>query len=324
MSPLFGWMVFALAVVASVCCVWLFAAFRADRKQRLAYLGTFSRVIETRLGPVELAEVGSGQPVLVIHGGMGGADQTAVVVEVFSPAKQRFLCISRPGYLRTPLGSGASVAEQAKLFAAVLDVLQIESVPVLALSFGARYALRFAQLFPDRCSAIVLVGGLFQEWPELAQRKEPSAKVVYRVRYPNFIGWLIHRFALKRVLIVSGVSPQLWREASKDPIRLRLMETLFTGLPTLSMRLKGMKNDDLVAPEVAAMTLDGISQPLLLVHAENDAFAPVREARRISQTVPSATLYLTADGGHVSIATHYQELVRVIEEFLHRDQNNHP
>ena len=40
--------------------------------------------------------------------------------------KYRMLCVSRHGYLLTPLESGKSIEEQADLFALLLDVLEIQ------------------------------------------------------------------------------------------------------------------------------------------------------------------------------------------------------
>jgi hypothetical protein len=50
--------------------------------------------------------------------------------------RYRALTCSRPGYLNTPLASGRGLAEQADLFAALLDALAIERVSVVTVSAG--------------------------------------------------------------------------------------------------------------------------------------------------------------------------------------------
>src|SRR5262249_36370754 len=69
----------------------------------------------------------------------------------------RTIAVSRPGYLRTPLSSGATFEQQADLFAALLDKLKIKRVVVLASSGGGYPGLQFALRHPDRCIALVML-----------------------------------------------------------------------------------------------------------------------------------------------------------------------
>ena len=109
-----------------VVIYFLYSNFRSAR---LAALERNSQIVHTTAGPVEYQFVGnSGQVVLLLHGTPGGYDQTTEI-EGF-----RVLTPSRPGYLRTPLDAGRSPAEQARVYIALLDSLDIDNVIVMGAS----------------------------------------------------------------------------------------------------------------------------------------------------------------------------------------------
>src|SRR3974390_1251148 len=92
------------------------------------------RIVPTPAGPVEYAEFGSGPAVLAIHGAMGGYDQSTILAQTVGPPGYRYVAISRPGYLGTPLSCGRTPEEQADLCARLLDQLRVEQTAVLAIS----------------------------------------------------------------------------------------------------------------------------------------------------------------------------------------------
>ena len=162
-----------LAVGLGALWAW-YASDMAATRDRLA---ASSEIVETALGPVEAATWGEGPPALVIHGAGGGWDQGRVLAETLGGEGLRWIAVSRPGYLRTPLGADPSPARQADLFAALLDSLGVESVVVLAVSGGVPPALKLADRHPER------VAGL--RWcssPVSPSRSTPSTGV------PDWVG----------------------------------------------------------------------------------------------------------------------------------------
>jgi hypothetical protein len=72
------------------------------------------RIGETAKGKVEFDLTESDGPVVLsVHGGLGGADQARLVADWLAGEGYRILSPLRPGYLGTPLGSGATMAGQA-------------------------------------------------------------------------------------------------------------------------------------------------------------------------------------------------------------------
>ncbi len=83
---------------------------------------------------VEYATQGSGPAVLVLHGNLCGYDQGQPLAHMLDGAENKFITVSRPGYLRTPLDTGATFEQQADAYAAMLDEMGIDKVVVLAIS----------------------------------------------------------------------------------------------------------------------------------------------------------------------------------------------
>ena len=111
----------------------------------------------TKKGAVEYAEIGDGPAVVSLHGAMGGWDQSLILAQTIGDAGYRYIAMTRPGYLGTPMGSGRSPEEQGDLVAALLDSLGIGKAGAMAVAGGGPAALQFAIRHPDRCAGLMLV-----------------------------------------------------------------------------------------------------------------------------------------------------------------------
>src|SRR5437879_3019871 len=94
----------ALGIALAVACL---GAFLSWRWRLLAKVLRGSEIAETALGPVEFARIGTGPVILQLHGGATGYDQTLALSWDVHEAGFTVLTPSRPGYLRTPLTTGA-------------------------------------------------------------------------------------------------------------------------------------------------------------------------------------------------------------------------
>src|SRR5690242_1708538 len=105
--------------------------YRSWRRQMQHRLQEGSGVQATARGPVEFCEMGSGAAVIVLHGVMGGYDQGLAVAEAIAMLGLRFIALSRPGYLRTPLEAGRSYEQQGDMVAAFLESIGLTSAVVI-------------------------------------------------------------------------------------------------------------------------------------------------------------------------------------------------
>ena len=134
------------------------------------------RRVGTARGPVEVAEVGSGPTLLVVHGIAGDWRQVRTVAEDLAD-RARVLLVTRPGYGRTPLSSGRTFVEQAALYAALLDSLGLEKAVVLGISGGGPSAFAFAASTPHRCSGLLLCCAVRASAAEVPEAMGPMRRL---------------------------------------------------------------------------------------------------------------------------------------------------
>src|ERR1700683_3207590 len=112
------------------------------------------------IGPVEvtIAEYGSGQPFLLLHGGAGPASVTGFA-ELFSAAHDvRVLVPTHPGFGGTPRPEAlSSIPALAALYNALLDQFGLQDVTVIGNSIGGWITAEIALLKSPRVSGIVLI-----------------------------------------------------------------------------------------------------------------------------------------------------------------------
>jgi len=141
-------LVFGVLIVGlTLACL---GAFVAWRRRLLAQVLGGSQIAETGSGLIEFTRVGIGPIILQFHGGATGYDQTLALSWDVQQAGFTVLTPSRPGYVRTPLTTGATPELAADAVASLPEVLGIDKVCVMGTSGGGPTALQFALRHPER------------------------------------------------------------------------------------------------------------------------------------------------------------------------------
>jgi pimeloyl-ACP methyl ester carboxylesterase len=273
--------------------------------------------VTTSRGPVEYAEYGAGPAVLALHGAMGGWDQSLLLARVLAAGGHRFVGLSRPGYLGTPLAAARSPEEQADLYAAVLDALGIPDAAVMAVSGGGPSAIHFALRHRARCRALVLVstcGGKVQgrlplafhllrvaaRWPWLAASMERKAKCDPEA-------------AVRRSIPDPAVRERTLADPGAGPL---YRELLASTSDRMALRLPGTLNDTAVT-RARDYPLERIAVPVMVVHGTNDALVPfAKHGYVLAGRIPGAELVALEKGEHVAIFTHRDEARARVVRFL--------
>ncbi len=262
-------------------------------------LAAGSGVAATARGPIEYAEVGqrAAPTVLALHGRPGGYDQGLLMARSLGEDLARWIVVSRPGYLRTPLETGPTPAEQADAYAALLDTIGIGQAVVVGLSGGGPSAIQFALRHSDRCRGMVLVSAV-------SRRKTPSQRTPGQKFYDSVIApsdrlaWFLYRLFGP---IVGAVGRQGLATV------LVLPETL---------RGAGRRND---LAQIEALALEppaGIRVPTLIVHGTADRIVPISHAEAAARAIPGARLVRIARGGHSILFARAGEIRPEIVAFL--------
>jgi pimeloyl-ACP methyl ester carboxylesterase len=145
-----GVLLTAVAGGSAIAAGGLSLRYRRDLHDARARLAAVDRrVVPTEWGAVEYAELGSGEPVLVVHGIFQGCDGGLLSVRDLCPDR-RIIAPSRFGYLGSAMPPKATPAAQADVLAAQLDALGIGEIDVIGISAGATSALQLALRHPRR------------------------------------------------------------------------------------------------------------------------------------------------------------------------------
>ncbi len=166
-------------------------------------------MIATRHGLVEFTTWGSGPAVLVAHGAGGGYDQGSLIAKAFGGNGFRWIVPSRFGYLRSTLPTDASTAAQADAFADLLDALSIQRVAILAMSGGVPPSMQFAQRYPARTSALVLLSSAPYTPLKAETQKLPVPAWVYAALFrSDFPYWVLQKVGRERLEGIFDVTPK--------------------------------------------------------------------------------------------------------------------
>lgn len=233
-----------------------------------------SQSILTARGPVEVREKGQGPVVLTFHGMPGGADLGILITEGVFGEGYRKIVPSRPGYLKTPLMSGRTPAEQADLFADVAARMGVNRVIVFAFSGGGPAALEMGIRYPELCAGLVL-GAIVSE----AERPTAWDRTVYWVARGSDWGiwWLPPVFP-------SGEGRQM--AGAMSPMR---------------PKIEGWDNDVAQFAALPAMAVEKIEAPVLILQGLEDGYVSPASARRLASRIPGAELYAVAGEGHMGL-----------------------
>lgn len=248
---------------------------------------------------------------------MGGWDQSALLARTVGPDDLRYISVSRPGYLGTPLAGRRTAAAQADLYAALLDVLSLDRVVVMAVSGGGPSAVHFAARHPSRCRALVLCS-------TPGTTTEMGIPVMFRVmtalaRWPAAVSWFRARALADPEASArrSILDPEIRARTLADPETAALMRELSeSAFACMADRIEGTANDIRITRDLH-LPLDSVSAPTLVVHGTVDRLVPFeRHARALSTGIRGAELLALAPGEHVAIFTHRAEVRARVGAFL--------
>ena len=291
-----------LMAIVVVVIVVRFVGWRAGIERELV---KNSSIVQTSRGPIEYAEIGEGMAVLVVHGTPGGYDDPLGALKVTHAENNgfRYIVPSRPGYSRTPLSVGATPAEQADAFAALLDTLRIQKTALIAQSGGGPSALQFAMRHPERCSALVLESALVRNYSGPAPHLPKTA----------FGAWsrdlLIYVFA--GFARFQPVDP-------KDPELAPLTQAALRSVVPYSLRKAGAENDLQQEAHLDGWPLDEITCPTLILPGTADQSVPVKDAEYAHAQIPGSELVDLPGQDHVMMYVKHRQLDDMISAFLRK------
>jgi pimeloyl-ACP methyl ester carboxylesterase len=330
-SPLriLGRATFLLLVLALLMAGFVLAWFASWCSDKLASLDSGSEKAETKKGAIEYLDRGEGPTLLVFHDAPGGYDQAMLLGSFFAEEGFHLVAPSRPGYLRTPLTTGRSLAEQADAMAALIEMMGISRVAVLASSLGAPAALHFAWRYPDKVWALVLLSPATTIVSDQKPLRIELGSLVDDRLKGDFGAWLATetlqrdpRKLFDRIVQAESDAPQAARETLVEYVldesdQREWLESLIGTFVPPSAREAGVRNDLQQLRTLNELPLEQIVVPTLIVHGTADKLIPISESEAIAARIPGAIFHRVDGAGHlVELGPKGAEVQSKILEFL--------
>ncbi|NMB79423.1 MAG: alpha/beta hydrolase [Methanomicrobiales archaeon] len=274
------------------------------RQDELVALG---RTVTTAKGTVEYARTGQGPVVLAIHGGPGGFDQGLLLFDWAIRAGFSIIAPSRPGYLGTPLSSGKSPAEQADLYAALLDTLGIGKVAVICGSAGGASGYEFAIRYPERINALVALDAVVTQYL-MPANAGPVAQALFLsgpgeqlISYfsKHFPKQMLAEFLQQESFLRPEQIDKQAEIALKDPRQARLFLRFSRSISEYPRRRAGVENDLETLAQLTDLPVDKIRCPVLVIHGTHDSDVLFYHGVYAWENIPDAEKIWVREGTHL-------------------------
>jgi pimeloyl-ACP methyl ester carboxylesterase len=279
-------------------------------------------VVYTASGPVELAEVGHGPAVLVVHGTPGDWQQARALATDLA-AHHRVVLPSRPGYGRTPLSTGRTPREQAQAHVALLDALAIDTAAVVGISGGGPSSRALAAYSRDRCTALVLCCAVAEHLVTVptATRLLGAVPALWEVgaRMASLrMGRRLRDREASLAQAIAGLGPAEVAIASGDPLVEADLLAFAQARRRAMTSVAGLRNDFRWFRLVTAADPwpPGPDLPTLVMHGDADEVVPVSHAEYYSQAIPAAVLEVLPGVGHGFVLSLRRQTSARIAAFL--------
>ena len=209
----------------------------------------------------------TGEPVILLHGGLGNSDHWANQIPALVDAKQRILAIDSRGQGRsTRTNARISYDAMAADVLAVMDKLDVKRAALVGWSDGGEIALKLAIKHPDRVSKLFVFGTNYNSEgskPRGSQRSQTFAGYSQKCRAD-------------------------YQKLSKTP---KQYDELVDWLLPVWRTPMGFTKDQLKA----------ITAPALVADGDHDEVIVLDQVKEMSKLIPNAKLVVFEDASHFAL-----------------------
>jgi pimeloyl-ACP methyl ester carboxylesterase len=263
--------------------------------------------------PVNTIQLGSGPPIVFVHGLSGCWPNWLEQMAVFS-RDHRVIALDLPGFGHSPGEAGeVSMHGYAQLLDELLAQLGLERATLVGNSMGGLIAAELAASFPSRAERIVLIS--------------PAGLSTYRNRLTTRTMPAVRR--LEQALALGAA----WTASHADSLatRPRMRELVLKGVvahprrlpgPLAAEQLRGAGTDGFLSTLEAILEFDLaerlplIACPALIVWGTKDRLISFRDADRFAEAIPGARKVIYEDTGHMAMLEQPASFNALLRDFL--------
>jgi pimeloyl-ACP methyl ester carboxylesterase len=261
---------------------------------------------------VNVVELGSGAPIVFIHGLSGSWQNWLEQVPVFA-REHRVIAFDLPGFGGSQMPAGKiSISGYGRFVDALLDELEVGSAAIVGNSMGGFIGMELAIRFPERAERLVLVSAAGLSIEYLRNERALAVLGTLENRLAAYSGWLASRSdALARR---PGARRLIFGIVAHRPDRL-------PG-PLVAEQVRGSGKPGFL-PALDALTdypirdrLGEIACPTLIVWGSEDKLVPARDADEFARLIPNSRKVVWPETGHVAMLERPAAFNALLEAFL--------
>jgi pimeloyl-ACP methyl ester carboxylesterase len=262
--------------------------------------------LNTPHGNIEFLDVGSGSPVLYLHGTGAGNDAALLLEQSLLKSDCRLIAPNRPGYGRTAIGHSGSAEFCADLAAELLDHLAIKRAVVIGTSGGGMLAACFARCYPSHTAALVLQCAQSHRWDDAKWLPTGFGPALFLFRhrfFKPFLQWQNTRHAKSchrhPIFGLRHMSGSRFAEIRDDPDAVGQVTALASMTLRCAAAPAGIQNDWAIMVGDNGITADTIRCRTLIIHDQADPLVPFLHAEWSQSSIPQSRLLAIQSGGHL-------------------------
>jgi pimeloyl-ACP methyl ester carboxylesterase len=261
---------------------------------------------------VNVVELGSGPPIVFIHGLSGSWQNWLEQVPVFA-REHRVIAFDLPGFGGSEMpAQKISISGYGRFVDTLLDELGVGSAALVGNSMGGFIGIELAIRFPERVERLVLVSAAGLSIEYLRNERALALLGVAENRLAAYSGWVASRSdALARR---PGARRLIFGIVAHRPERL-------PG-PLVAEQVRGSGKPGFL-PALDALTdypirdrLGEIACPTLIVWGAEDKLVPARDADEFARLIPNARKVIWPETGHVAMLERPSAFNALLAAFL--------
>lgn len=274
-----------------------------------------SKFIQTAKWKIHYNEIGTGSPLVLLHGGGPGASgwtNFARNIPYFAE-RYRVLAFDMPGWGKSDTAVPGD-RDHVEALGLALDELELERIDIVGNSIGGQTAVRFTAQNPERVSHLIPMGApapginMFGPPTYLMPGIQALAHAYFDPSPENFQG----------VVAALTADPELAKDADMAQARSKAALSRPDHLENWRQAVVngGETNGAPHLYEAIVPKLAMLSVPTLIVHGRDDNAVHFENSLRLLAMIPSARLQLFNNCGHWTQMEHPDEFNRLVHNFI--------
>lgn len=262
--------------------------------------------VETETGAsLHYDEMGSGRPILFVHGWAMSGRVWRFQQELASA--NRLIFLDQRGHGRSGTGTGYAVDDFAGDLASVAEQLDLRDVLLVGWSMGVQVALKAFPALSSRLAGMVLVGGT----PRFTSSEDyPYGKAPVEVKG---MGLRLRRDYQKTM---GDFFRGMFAEGELDPAQYqRIVHEIVMGgrSPDADAAQKSLQ---ILSAVDQREILPQVDRPVLLIHGALDKICPASASEYMAKRLPMASLEVMPGCGHAPFMTRPEQFNDLLRSFI--------